>query len=138
MVYIVSHIHLSLTLFIILRTIYNIHRHLQERHPCWDSNTAATKELKEFREKILVSNVEEGRLKIPEEKQGWSAFTYAAVCDLRHLNHLPSIRDERGDSPRRQRPQTPSIASVSLPIAPSYYSSTEPLPTFNNNLDVFC
>jgi len=54
------------------------------------NDTAVGKhELKEFREKIIITN-EENRLNIPKDKQGWSAVTYADVYDLRHLNQLPS------------------------------------------------
>ncbi|KAF8867765.1 hypothetical protein CPB84DRAFT_1859091 [Gymnopilus junonius] len=118
---------------------YNMHRHLQERHPSWESNRGAGSELKEFREKIAITNEEENRLKIPEDKQGWSAVIYIDAYDLRRLNHLPSIHDSRGDSPRRPR-QTPFAANyppippISLPIPPSYTSS---MPAFNNTLNVF-
>jgi hypothetical protein len=77
---------------------YNIHRHLQERHPSWESKIAES-ELKDFREKIAITNEEENRLKIPENRQGWATVRYTDVHDLRHLGHLPSIHDERGDSP---------------------------------------
>jgi len=74
-------------------------RHLQERHPSWESNVATgASELNEFREKITITSKEENELKIPESKQGWSTAIYTDVHDLRRLNHLPSIHDGRADS----------------------------------------
>jgi len=121
---------------------YNIHRHLQERHPSWESNV--TGEVQEFREKIMITDEEENRLNIPEEKRGWSAIIYADAHDLRRLNQIPSIRDSRTDSPRRPRSsQTfsspvfiPPI-SFSLPPRPTCTSIfTQPRPNFTTS-DVF-
>jgi hypothetical protein len=110
---------------------YNMHRHLQERHPSWERNvTTGASELNEFREKITITSEEENRLKIPESKQGWSTVIYTDVYDLRRLDRLPSTHDGRADSPRRPtRKQTsfmPPLPPISLPILPrlNYTSCT--------------
>ncbi|KAF8225601.1 hypothetical protein L208DRAFT_417949 [Tricholoma matsutake] len=94
---------------------YNMHRHLQERHPSWESNAAS--ELNEFHEKITITNKEENRLKIPESKQGWSTVIYTDVYDLCHLNHLTFIHNGRGDSPQRSR-QTSFVPASLEPFPP--------------------
>jgi len=118
---------------------YNIHRHLQERHPSWERNLiTGAKELQEFRDRITMTNEEESRLNIPEEKQGWSAVIYADVHDQRHLNQIPSVRDSRTDSPQRPRPSQRSSAfrvippiSFLIPPRPNYTSTSQLLPTLN-------
>ena len=75
---------------------YNMHRHLQERHPSWESNVATgVSELNEFCEKITITSEEENRLKILESKPGWSTAIYTDVYDLRCLNHLPYMMVEQ-------------------------------------------
>jgi hypothetical protein len=122
-----------------------MHRHLQERHPSWESNVATgVSELNEFREKITITSEEENRLKIPESKQGWSTAIYTDVYDLRRLNHLLSIHDGRADSPRRPK-QTSFVPSlelalppISLPILPrfDYPSGMQKMPAYSST-DVF-
>ena len=58
-------------------------------------------ELKDYCEKIAIT-IEEIRLKIPENtKQKWATAIYTNAHNLHYLNHLPSIRDEQGDSLQR-------------------------------------
>jgi len=81
---------------------YNMHRHLQERHPSWETNIAPSRNLHEFRNRITITNEEEAKLGIPEEYQGRSVVAEAAY-DARRSQHLPSTRNVHGDSPRRPR-----------------------------------
>jgi hypothetical protein len=99
-------------------------------------------EHKEFHHRITITNEEENQLKIPEEKQGWSAAVYADAHDLRRLNQLPSICNTSTDSPQRPRQSQASsshlITPISLPMLPkpNYVSSMQLIPTFDS-LDGF-
>ncbi len=47
---------------------YIIRCHLQERHPSWERNLAQGNDLNDFRDKILITNEEEAKLGIPEDR----------------------------------------------------------------------
>ncbi|KAF8150236.1 hypothetical protein B0H34DRAFT_811419 [Crassisporium funariophilum] len=96
---------------------YNMHQHLQARHPSWEENVLDGRELQEFRDKIKITYEEETRLGIPDDRRG----LHVVSSDVRHANplYLPSIRDERGDSPRRPRRDTLNPVSFHpLPVQP--------------------
>jgi hypothetical protein len=93
-----------------------MHRYPQERHPSWESKIAET-ELKDFCKKIAITNEEENRLKIPEDKQGWATVTINAH-DLRHLSHL-SRRAERFSA----KSQAANILICTC-FSPSFFSTT--------------
>ena len=93
---------------------YNMHQHLQAQHPAWENNVLDGRELQEFQEKITISQEEETRLGIPDDRRGLRIVN----ADVRHANplFLPSIRNERGDSPRRPRQETfPSHSQLPVP-----------------------
>jgi len=104
---------------------YNMHEHLQAQHPSWETSVLDGRELQEFRDKIKITHEEETALGIPDVRQG----LYVVSADVRHLNplFLPSVRDERGDSPRRPRREPPiPRLSHSLLVQPIQ------LPTLSN------
>jgi hypothetical protein len=113
---------------------YNIRRHLQERHPSWETNMSAT-EFKTFSDNILISSDEETRLGISENLHGCS-IVMSEVYDNRRMNALPTVRDIRGDSPRRTRQSVP-IYTVPPPFTLLYQTAPLPLITSHFN-DVFC
>ena len=88
--------------------------------------------------KITITSEEETRLGIPDERQGLHVFS----ADVRHANpsYLPSIRNDRTDSPRRPRRETVyparshplSIQPIQLPTP-----SNPHLPPALCNSDVF-
>lgn len=82
---------------------YNIHRHLQERHPSWETNSRR--------------RCEKNRLNIPEEdKQGWSVAIHTDVHDLHKLNSQRyASGDSHGDSQALRRTRQAAFASVSVP-----------------------
>ena len=116
---------------------YNMRRHLQERHPSWETNIAPGRNLHEFCTKITITNEEEARLGIPEEYQGRSVVAQAAY-DACRSQHLPSTRDIHGDSPRRPRHARFRDTSP-LPFSLSYNTErvSNMTPTLHNT-DNFC
>ena len=113
---------------------YNMHQHLQARHFGWEERVSQGQELEEFRKQITITYEEEARLEIPESRRG----LHIVSADVRHANplYLPTIRNERGDSPRRpRRPASPHplpIQPIQLPTA----SNHRPL-SYSHNIDVF-
>ena len=83
---------------------YNMHQHLQVQHPHWENNVLGREALQVFRKKITTSEEEETRLGIPDDRRGLPCVI-TGVCHENPL-YLPSIRNERGDSPRRPRQET--------------------------------
>jgi len=97
---------------------YNIYQHLQAQHPSWEANVLQRRELQEFRDKIMITDSEETKSRIPEDQKGWYRPGISDLSDVRHTHPslLPSIRNGHGDSPRRSRlGQTQGIPYV-LPI----------------------
>jgi hypothetical protein len=116
---------------------YNMRRHLQDRHPSWEANsTTEASELNKFRTEIAVTNKEETRLGIPGNKKGWLAATYADVYDMRRLNYPPSVHDNRGDSPRRQRQMYAPFPSLNFSSMPARHLDMHQVPIYNTT-DVF-
>jgi hypothetical protein len=117
---------------------YNMHQHLQVQHPSWETNVLDGRELQEFCNKIEITREEETALGVPDNRQG----LYVVSADVRHANplYLPSVRDERGDSPRRPRRETHiPRSSHSLPVQPIQLptSSNLDIPSLFRNIDVF-
>lgn len=80
---------------------YNIQRHLDERHPSW--RTCTGKEASTFIDAVQITDEEEKKLGIPEDKRGCNVQVRADSLDARRLGRLPSINDCHGESPRRNR-----------------------------------
>jgi hypothetical protein len=108
-------------------------RHLQERHPSWETNISST-ELKIFSDSISISNDEEIRLGIPESFHGRSIIANE-VYDNRRLNALPTIHDTHGDSPQRTRQRIPDYTTIPPAFNLSNYAAAAPLST--NSYTVF-
>ncbi|KAF8055318.1 hypothetical protein FPV67DRAFT_1789064 [Lyophyllum atratum] len=121
---------------------YNMHQHLQARHPCWEENVSEGRELQEFRDKITITHEEECELGIPEHRRGsWHIVGQNMSPDVRHANplYLPSVRDEHGDSPRRRREILNPTWSHPVPIQPIQLPIPFNLhsPSALHNLNVF-
>jgi len=48
---------------------YNIHQQLQAQHPSWEPNVLQGRELQEFRDKIMITDEEETKSRIPEDQR---------------------------------------------------------------------